>query len=84
MGNNLQRLARRHKDSLLRANDPAITEALGNVLKLTKPTIEEFDEAYTRIGGGPAPRWPYKSAEDYYVDNSSSLILHQVQSVDSI
>ncbi|KAH8826845.1 AB-hydrolase YheT [Flagelloscypha sp. PMI_526] len=79
MGKNLQKLAKRHYKSLLRHANPVVIEACEKVVALKDPTIEEFDDILTVVAGGPAPRWPYATAEDYYQDNSASKLLGQIR-----
>jgi predicted alpha/beta-fold hydrolase len=81
MGKNLQKLAKRHYKSLLRHANPVVIEACEKVVALKDPTIEEFDDILTVVAGGPAPRWPYATAEDYYQDNSASKLLGQIRFV---
>ncbi|KAJ3540917.1 hypothetical protein NMY22_g4105 [Coprinellus aureogranulatus] len=79
MGGNLQNLLRKHEASL--TADPAhyVCIAAKNALALKNPTLADFDEAFTRIGGGPPPHFPFPSADSYYVWGSSDKVIPDIR-----
>ena len=79
MGQNLVNILRRHTSSLIRDPNLAIAEAATLASALSWPTIDTFDQIFTRIGGGSSPPWPFASALDYYEYASSHKVLGNVQ-----
>ncbi|TFK76467.1 AB-hydrolase YheT [Pluteus cervinus] len=79
MGGNLQRLVRKHQESLLIDPEHRVAKAVPGVLALKKPTLAEFDEAFTRIAGGSAPTFPFPDADAYYRWASSHKVLKDVR-----
>ncbi|KAF9480144.1 AB-hydrolase YheT [Pholiota conissans] len=78
LGGNLLNLMKRHLPSLLVDPDHQVAHAAREALKLKNPTLEKFDDTFTRIAGGPAPYWPFPDANAYYVWSSSHTIVHQI------
>ncbi|EAU88560.2 hypothetical protein CC1G_04266 [Coprinopsis cinerea okayama7 len=56
---------------------PAV-ESKGKQSWLKNPTLEMFDECFTRIAGGPAPHFPFKNSEEYYIWGSSDHIVEHI------
>lgn len=79
MGNNLVNMLKKHAPSLTRDPTLAITEATNLACSLSSPTIDMFDEAFTRIGGGASPPWPFSSAHEYYEYASSHKVLGNIR-----
>jgi predicted alpha/beta-fold hydrolase len=78
MGGNLQNLLRKHIESL--TGDPThhVAIAAKTAVGLNKPTLEDFDQEFTRIAGGPPPHFPFPSSEDYYVWASSDKMIPDI------
>lgn len=79
MGQNLVNILRQHTPSLTRDPNLAIAEAATLACALSWPTIETFDQVFTRIGGGPSPPWPFASASEYYEYASSHKVLGNIR-----
>ncbi|KAF8959066.1 AB-hydrolase YheT [Flammula alnicola] len=43
-----------------------------------EPDSEEFDQTFTRIGGGPGPHFPFPDSEAYYIWGSSDKIVGHI------
>ena len=56
-----------------------VAQAAKAALALKNPTLDEFDEAFTRVAGGPAPRWPFPNVDAYYGWCSSDKIVPQIR-----
>jgi predicted alpha/beta-fold hydrolase len=78
MGGNLLNLLRKHEASLTADPTHYVCIAAKNALALKNPTLEQFDEAFTRIGGGPPPHFPFPSSDDYYVWGSSDKVIPNI------
>lgn len=79
MGQNLVNILRKHTPSLTHDPKLAIAEAATLASALSWPTIETFDQVFTRIGGGPSPPWPFASALEYYEYASSHKVLGHIR-----
>ncbi|KAI6109175.1 AB-hydrolase YheT [Pisolithus croceorrhizus] len=79
MGQNLINLLKSHLDSLSQTPDHDVTKAAMAAVALNKPTVKEFDNTFTRVGGGSSPPWPFASAADYYEYASSHKVLGDVR-----
>jgi len=79
MGRNLVNLLKRHVATLAQDPDHHVAKAAAVTIGLTKPTIDMFDEHFTRIAGGSSPPWPFASANDYYEYSSSHTVLGNVK-----
>lgn len=67
MGGNLLGLLKSHASALMADPDHEVTKGCEAALALeNSPTIEAFDNAFTRIAGGPMPPFPFNTAQDYY------------------
>ncbi|KAJ3571880.1 hypothetical protein NP233_g3452 [Leucocoprinus birnbaumii] len=79
MGGNLQTLLKRHYKAISADPDHYVSQAATKAVSLKNPTLEEFDEAFTRIAGGPPPVFPFSSSREYYRHMSTHIILREVQ-----
>ena len=79
MAQNLQKLAERHKDVVVRFPDSPFAKALAEPsLWRSGMTLADFDQAVTRhVGGGPP--FPFASAYDYYAAASSHTMLGDIR-----
>jgi len=80
MGGNLLRLLKHHSKVFLEHPDPdhPICVAARKVMTLKSPTLDEFDNTFTCIGGGPPPHFPFPNAKLYYKWGSSHKIISQI------
>lgn len=79
LGGNLLALMKQHLPALTKDATHMVAQAAEVARKLKSPTLKEFDEAFTRIAGGPAPYWPFPDADAYYVWCSSHGIVDQIR-----
>lgn len=79
MGQNLVNTLRKHTASLTHDPKLAIAEATIRACALSWPTVETFDQVFTRIGGGVSPPWPFASAFEYYEYASSHKVLGSIR-----
>lgn len=71
LGGNLLNLLKRHVNSLLVDPEHPVAKAVPSALALDNPTLEKFDDTFTRFAGGAPPTFPFASAADYYRWGSS-------------
>jgi len=71
MGGNLLRLMKRHLHAFVADPNHHVAKAAQKALKLKNPTLEEFDDTFTRVAGGPAPQFPFRDSDEYYIWGSS-------------
>ncbi|GLB34977.1 putative alpha/beta hydrolase fold [Lyophyllum shimeji] len=79
MGGNLQNLLKRHAKSLQTNPDHQVAKAMALTLGLKNPTIEEFDDTFTRVAGGSRPHFPFATAHDYYRWGSSHYVVKDIR-----
>lgn len=79
MGQNLVNTLRQHSSSLTGDPNLPVAEAATLACALSWPTIDTFDQVFTRIGGGPSPPWPFASAFAYYEFASSHKVLGNIR-----
>lgn len=81
MGGNLLKLLKRHSEAFLASfdKDDVVVQAAAKAITLKSPTLEEFDQVFTSVAGGPPPHFPFPSAREYYQAMSSHHILRHVQ-----
>ncbi|EGN92460.1 hypothetical protein SERLA73DRAFT_191112 [Serpula lacrymans var. lacrymans S7.3] len=79
MGSNLLNLLRRHIVPLTQDPEHRVAKAITLTMGLDKPTLDVFDDTFTRIAGGSSPPWPFDTAHDYYVHSSSHKVLGDVR-----
>lgn len=73
------RLLRHHLEPLSRDPEHRVGKALTAAMELKSPTLEEFDQTFTRIAGGSAPTFPFDSAMDYYHWGSSHKVIGDIK-----
>jgi len=79
MGSNLQNVLKRHHKALTLDPEHFVGQAAAKAVALKNPTLEEFDDSFTRIAGGPSPVFPFPSSKEYYRSMSSHHILKDVR-----
>lgn len=78
MGENLIRLLKRHLPVITKDPDHYIAKAAQVAIKLKNPTISDFDQAFTRVAGGPGPHFPFPDSEAYYIWASSHNVVGKI------
>lgn len=78
MGGNLLNLIKRHAKSLSVDPEHRVAKAIPLTLNLKNPTLEKFDDTFTRVAGGSAPTFPFATAHDYYRWGSSHNVVKDV------
>ncbi|TFK42604.1 Alpha/Beta hydrolase protein [Crucibulum laeve] len=78
MGGNLLNLLRKHLKPLIADPDHHVAKAAQMALSLKNPTLEAFDNTFTRIAGGPAPHFPFANSDDYYRWGSSHNVVKDI------
>ncbi|KAJ7109353.1 AB-hydrolase YheT [Mycena epipterygia] len=79
MATNLINLVRRNLDGLSKFPDHMIAEYIPTALNLKGALLDDFDDNFTRIAGGPPPDFPFASAQDYYKWGSSHNIVKNIR-----
>ncbi|KAG6850229.1 hypothetical protein H0H93_016076 [Arthromyces matolae] len=79
MGGNLQSLLKRHEKELQTVPDHRVAKAMPPALALRNPTLEKFDDTFTRVAGGSAPTFPFATAHDYYRWGSSHYVVQDIR-----
>lgn len=79
MGGNLLNLLKRHYKSLSADPDHYVAQAAAKAVVLKNPTLEEFDNTFTSIAGGPPPVFPFPSSREYYRCMSTHHIIREVR-----
>ncbi|KAF5381000.1 hypothetical protein D9615_003933 [Tricholomella constricta] len=79
MGGNLQNLLKRHAKSLQTDPEHRVTKAMPLALGLKNPTLDKFDDTFTRVAGGSAPTFPFATAQDYYRWGSSHHVVKDIR-----
>ncbi|KAF8894594.1 AB-hydrolase YheT [Infundibulicybe gibba] len=80
MGGNLLNLLKRHSKALVSADpDHQVAKAVPITLALKNPTLETFDNNFTRIAGGSPPHFPFATAQDYYNWASSHHVVGDIR-----
>ncbi|KAJ7449786.1 Alpha/Beta hydrolase protein, partial [Mycena latifolia] len=79
MATNLINLVRRNLDALSKFPDHMIAEHIPTVLNLKGALLDEFDDNFTRIAGGPPPDFPFATAQDYYEWGSSHNVVSDIR-----
>jgi len=69
---------KKHLNSLVQDPEHHVAKAAREALKLNNPTLEKFDDTFSRIAGGPAPYFPFPDADAYYVWGSSHNMVGRV------
>jgi predicted alpha/beta-fold hydrolase len=71
LGGNLLSLLKQHVRVLLADPDHVVAKAVPFALALDNPTMEKFDDTFTRFAGGAPPTFPFASTTEYYRWGSS-------------
>ena len=79
MGGNLLSLLGRNADALGKDPEHRVAKAVPLAMSLKNPTIEKFDDTFTRIAGGSAPTFPFDTAHDYYRWASSHYVVQDIR-----
>lgn len=79
MGGNLVNLLKKHAKAFLGDPEKEYAQACTQALDLKSPTLETFDNVFTRIAGGPAPHFPFETAHHYYQWGSSHNAVKDVK-----
>ncbi|KAJ7594733.1 Alpha/Beta hydrolase protein [Mycena floridula] len=79
MATNLLTLLKRHASALTKDMSHPVASAMLKTLALKSPTLEQFDDTFTRVAGGGSPLFPFASAKDYYHTCASHYLLPQVR-----
>ncbi|KAM5538983.1 hypothetical protein V8D89_007206 [Ganoderma adspersum] len=79
MAQNLQNLVARHKDALSKFPESMLWRSFQAHLPKKDMTLMQFDDAITRLAGGPSPPFPFASARHYYVAGASHNVLDDIR-----
>jgi len=79
MGGNLQNLLRRHWEGLSTDPDHYVAQAAAKAIALKNPTIEQFDNIFTAVAGGPLPAFPFPSSHEYYKHMSTHITVQDIR-----
>jgi len=79
MGGNLLHLVRRHGKSFTVDPEHRVAKAASLTLSLKRPTLETFDDTFTRVAGGSAPIFPFATVDDYYRWGSSHYVVKDIR-----
>ncbi|KAF8308153.1 AB-hydrolase YheT [Clavulina sp. PMI_390] len=60
-------------------DDPIMTPLIPKVLAMKNPTLKQFDQAVVCAVGGRRAPFPFKTADDYYIDSSSHKSLPSIR-----
>ena len=78
LAGNLTNLVKRYKEPLTAEPDHRVAKAVPLTLGLKNPTLEKFDDTFTRVAGGGAPAFPHATAHDYYVWGSCHQVIQDI------
>ena len=78
LGGNLLKLVKRHQEELTADPEHRVAQAVPPTLALQNPTLENFDDAFTRVAGGGSPPFPFATAYDYYRWGSSHNVVQDI------
>jgi predicted alpha/beta-fold hydrolase len=78
MAKNLCKVVKKHLKTLIEDPEHMVAKAANAALSLDNPTLQEFDDTFTKIAGGPAPHFPFPDANAYYVWGSSHNVVQQI------
>ena len=56
-----------------------VAKAANAALSLDNPTLQEIDDTFTKIAGGPAPHFPFPDANAYYIWGSSHKMIQHIR-----
>lgn len=72
-------LVKRHAKTLLSDPHSEIGKVAQDAFKLRNPTLDKFDDTFTRVAGGPGAPFPFKDAASYYIWVSSHNVLDAIR-----
>ena len=78
MASNLRNVVKKHFKALIQDPEHMVAKAANAALSLDNPTLQEFDDTFTKIAGGPAPYFPFPDANAYYVWGSSHNMIQHI------
>jgi len=79
MGSNLQKLLKRHHKGFSAYSGHYVSQAADKAMALKNPTIEQFDNVFTAVAGGPPPAFPFPSSHEYYKYMSTDNIVADIR-----
>ena len=79
MANNLRKVVKKHFKALIQDPEHIVAKAANAAVNLDNPTLQEFDDTFTKIAGGPAPHFPFPDANAYYVWGSSHNMVQHIR-----
>ena len=79
MANNLRKVVKKHFKALIQDPEHMVAKAANAALSLDNPTLQEFDDTFTKIAGGPAPHFPFPDANAYYIWGSSHNMVQHIR-----
>ena len=79
MANNFRKLVKKHFKTLIQDPEHIVAKAANAALSLDNPTLQEFDDTFTKIAGGPAPHFPFPDANAYYRWGSSHNMVQHIR-----
>lgn len=78
LSGNLTNLVKRHMKALTADPEHRVAKAVPLTLALDNPTLEKFDDTFTRVAGGGEPTFPFATAHDYYRWGSSHNVVQDL------
>jgi predicted alpha/beta-fold hydrolase len=78
LGGSVVELLKFHSASFSKFPDSPTTKKLPSIFLLKRPTMEDYDNAFTRFIGGESPLFPMETARDYYEWASSHKVIRSI------
>jgi len=79
MGRNLQSVLRLHEKEFAKFEDHPVAGVLDEMLAISNPYMSQFDNTITRLIGGSAPHFPFKTRQDYYAWARSDNMIQNIR-----
>ena len=79
MANNFRNVVKKHFKALIQDPEHMVAKATNAALSLDNPTLQEFDDTFTKIAGGPAPHFPFPDVNAYYIWGSSHNMVQHIR-----
>jgi hypothetical protein len=79
MANKFRKLVEKHFTALIQDPEHMVAKAANAALSLDNPTLQEFDDTFTKFAGGPAPHFPFPDVNAYYIWGSSHNIIQHIR-----
>ena len=79
MGRNLQSVLRQHEKALAKFENHPVAAVLDEMLDMSSPYMFEFDNTITKLVGGSAPHFPFKTHRDYYAWARSDNVIQNIR-----